>query len=105
MSAAETLHKSTRLLSYSSLAVERHAPDAPDAVHNEAAIRIAGYIYDQPNAGRGLGFANAMRNSGAAAILLPYRIHRAGSVANAVRGCRYSARPHAADPNLRADGH
>ena len=78
-SAAETA-QSTRLLSYSSLAVERHAPDAPDAVHNESVIRLAAYIYDQPNAGRGLAYANALRNSGAAAILLPYRVHRAGSV-------------------------
>ena len=46
---------------------------------NEAAIRLAGYLFDQPNAGRGLSFANAGRNSGAWAILLPFRVHRAGS--------------------------
>ena len=78
-SDAETA-QATRLLSYSSLAVERHAPKAPDAVHNEAVIRIAGYLFDQPNAGRGAVYANAMRNSGASSILLPYRVHRAGSV-------------------------
>ena len=33
---------------------------------------------DMPEAGRGDGYANALRNSGAARILLPYRIHRAG---------------------------
>ena len=81
-SAVETA-QSTRLLAYATAAVEKHAPDAPDAVHNEAAIRIASYIYDQPHAGRGLAYANALRNSGASSILLPYRVHRAGSVAQA----------------------
>ena len=38
----------------------------------------------RPNAGRGLSFAHALRNSGAAAILLPYRIHRAGSTGEAI---------------------
>ena len=55
--------------------------DAPEATANEAVIRLAAYIYDQPNAGRGVMYANAMRSSGASAILLPYRIIRAGSTA------------------------
>ena len=80
----EELAEVTRLLAYGLVAVEKHAPDAPDAVQNEALIRLAGYLFDQPNAGRGLSFANAFRNSGAAAILLPYRIHRAGSTGDAV---------------------
>ena len=57
---------------------------APEAAVNEAAIRLAGYLFDQPNAGRGLSFANAGRNSGAWAILLPFRVHRAGSTGEAV---------------------
>ena len=68
-----------RLLAYAKVTVERHAPDAPDAVHNEAAIRLAAYLYDQENAARGMGFASAIRNSGAASVLLTYRVHRAGS--------------------------
>ena len=47
-------------------------------------MRLAGYLFDQPNAGRGLPFANAGRNSGAWAILLPFRVHRAGSTGEAV---------------------
>ena len=74
----------TRLLSYATVAVEHHAPDAPDVVHNEAVVRLAGYLYDAPNAASRTNYANAMRNSGAARILLPYRIHRAGSVTGAV---------------------
>ena len=75
--------EATRLLAYSAAAVLKHAPDAPDTASNEAAIRLAGYLFDMPNAGRGMGYANALRNSGASAILLPYRIHRAGNVAEA----------------------
>ena len=43
-----------RLLAYATEAVEQHAPDAPEATQNEAVIRLAAYLYDQPNAGRGL---------------------------------------------------
>ena len=68
--------EATRLLSFATLTVEKHAPDAPDPAHNEAAIRLAAYLYDQENAARGPGFASAFRNSGAASILLPYRVHR-----------------------------
>ena len=83
-SSAEETDQATRLLAYVATAVTKHAPDAPDVVQNEAAIRLAGYLFDQPNAGRGVGYADALRNSGAAAILLPYRVHRAGSTAEAV---------------------
>ena len=79
----EELSESGRLLAYATEAVTRHAPNAPDVAHNEAAIRLAGYLFDMPNAGRGAGYADALRNSGAAAILLPHRIHRAGSTGEA----------------------
>ena len=83
-SSTEETEEATRLLAYSSEAVLRHAPSATDTALNEAAIRLSGFLYDQPNAGRGLSFAHALRNSGAAAILLPYRIHRAGSTSEAI---------------------
>ena len=70
----------TRLLGYATVAVFHHAPDAPDVVHNEAAIRLAGYLFDQPNAASRTNYANALRNSGAGRILLPWRVHRAGNV-------------------------
>ena len=81
---AEETAEATRLLAYATEAVTRHAPDAPAVVANEAAIRLCGYLYDQPNAGRGVVYADAMRNSGARAILLPHRVHRAGAVVEAV---------------------
>ena len=86
-SSTEETAEATRLLAYSSEAVLRHAPSATDTALNEAAIRLSGFLYDQPNAGRGLSFAHALRNSGAAAILLPYRIHRAGSYKRSNSGC------------------
>ena len=81
---AETA-QATRLLSYATAAVEKHAPEAESTIiQNEAVVRLAGYLFDAPTAGRGAVYANALRNSGAAAILLPYRIHRAGSVEGSV---------------------
>lgn len=68
----------TRLLAYATEAVVKHAPNASDVVHDEAVRRLVGHLFDQPEASRSDAYANAMRNSGAARILLPYRIHRAG---------------------------
>ena len=86
--SAEEVAEATRLLAYVTAAISTHLADAyedaPEAVVNEAGIRLAGYLFDQPNAGRGLSFANAGRNSGAWAILLPFRVHRAGSTGEAV---------------------
>ena len=78
--SAEETAEITRLLGYCSLEVERHAPTAPDVVHNEAAIRLASYLYDQPSTSSRANFANALRNSGAARMLLPFRVHKVGSV-------------------------
>lgn len=78
---AEVNAEITRLLASTSAMVERHAPDAPDTIQNEAVIRVAGYVYDQPTASRGDSYANAMRSSGAARFLLPWVEHRAGAVA------------------------
>ena len=40
--------------------------------------RLVGHYFDQPEAARGNTYANAMMNSGAGRILLPYRIRRLG---------------------------
>ena len=73
----------TALLDYATAEVTRIAPNAPDVVHNRAAISIVGYIYDRPTAGRMTIYSNSIRNSGAGAMLLPYRTHRGGSTATA----------------------
>ena len=86
--SAEEVAEATRLLAYTTAAITQHLGTSygavPEAIVNEAAIRLAGYLYDQPNAGRGLSYANAGRNSGAWAMLLPFRIHRAGSTGEVV---------------------
>ena len=52
----------------------------PEPITDEAAIRVAAYLYDQPAASRTQSFANALRNSGAVSLLAPHRIQRAGSI-------------------------
>ncbi len=77
--SSEETAEASRLLAYATEAVTKHAPDAPDVAHNEAAIRVAGYLFDSPFAARNAAFANSLRNSGAGSILLPYRQHRVGA--------------------------
>ena len=83
---AETA-EATRLLGYATETISDYLGSAyegtAETVVSEAAIRLSGYLFDQPYASRGTGFAASLANSGAGAILLPYRIHRAGSVAEA----------------------
>ena len=74
----EELAETTRLLEYCSLAVTQHAPSAPDVAHDESTRRLAGFLFDMPEASRGDGYANALRSSGAMRMLLPYRVHRLG---------------------------
>ena len=78
--SAEETAEITRLLGYATAAVTKHAVNAPEEIANEAVVRLAGYLFDSPTAARGATFANALTNSGAAAALLPYRVHRAGLV-------------------------
>ena len=84
----EEVAEATRLLAFTTEAISRHLgaayEAAPEVIVNEAAIRLAGYLFDQPNAGRGVSFANAGRYSGSWTLLLPYRVHRAGSTGEAV---------------------
>ena len=75
---AEELAEVTRILAYATDAVVVHVPNAPTTAHNEAVRRLVGYLFDMPEAARGDAYANALRNSGAQRMLLPYRRHRAG---------------------------
>ena len=73
------------------LTVDKYAPDAPHALSNEAAVRFTGYLlqadYGTVRA-EALGpksveyvtnHAAAFRNSGAAALLSPYKHRRGGA--------------------------
>lgn len=53
-SSPDETAQATRLLTYANEAVTLHAPDAPDTAHNEAAIRVAGYLFDMPTAAGGV---------------------------------------------------
>ena len=73
--------------------VERYAPDAPDAILDEAVIRCAGWLLETPagavrsettgdvrttfDGGRSLG---ALRHSGAMGLLTAFKIRRAGAI-------------------------
>ena len=70
-----------RLLAVAVASVTAYAGDAPpDDVADEAAIRFAAYLYDAPGAGANADYAAAFRNSGAAALLAPWRTIGAGVV-------------------------
>ena len=77
--APEILSEITRLRSVAILQVEKHASEAPDAVKTEAVVRWVGYAFDRPTVARGTGLANSLVNSGAGALLLPWRVIRAGT--------------------------
>ena len=77
--SAEELAEATRLHAYATEAITKQAPAAPDVAANEAAIRLTGYLFDQPTASRADSYANAMRNSGAGRMMLPYVTHSFGS--------------------------
>ena len=67
----------SRYLGVAEALVEQQAASAPEAVQDEAVIRMAGYLYDSPTASPGKGFADAFTNSGAAALLSRWRVLRA----------------------------
>ena len=81
---AEELAEITRVLGIATAHIARYLDDAyadADAVTlNGAAVQLARFLYDQPTVSPGVGYANAMRFSGASNLLFGFRIHRAGLV-------------------------
>lgn len=69
-----------RILASTTVLVERHAPDAPDAIHNECVVRASGWLFDLNPAQR-TAAGDVLRQSGGLALMLPWRVHRAGSTA------------------------
>ena len=72
--------------------VGRHAPGAPGEIKDEAVVRCAGWLADQPMASvrdettgdistsYNTASLSALRHSGAMALLAPWRIYRAGVI-------------------------
>ena len=77
---AAEIEQLNRILNYAMTAVENLASGAPDAVKDEAIVRISAYAYDRPLVAKGTAYADVIRNSGAASALLPYRSHRARAI-------------------------
>ena len=81
-----------RLGSTAAALVQRYAPDAPQPVKNEAVIRCAGWLHEQPPAAirsERIGdietayvatHTGALRHSGAMALLSPWMVRRAGAI-------------------------
>ena len=68
-----------RLLGVSQAFVLIAAPDAPEAIADEATIRMTATLYDSPTAAPGDRYAAAWRNSGAEGLVSRWVVRRAGS--------------------------
>ena len=89
---AVTAAQAARMLPVASALVERYAPAAPVAVQNEAAIRVCGYLSQQPESAQrsdrigdvetqwAPNNLSALRHSGGMAILSPWKQRRAGAI-------------------------
>ena len=60
------------------MAVVEYAPDAPDAMHDAAVVRLLGWMWDAEPTDPAVG--RAIHVSGAAPLLAPFRKHRAGAI-------------------------
>ena len=72
--------------------VERYGPEAPQGIRNEALLRCAGWLAQQPNAsirservgdistGYSPMLTGALRYSGAMSLLSPFKIRRGGLI-------------------------
>ena len=77
-----------RLLAVATALVEMYAPDAEASISNEAAIRTAGWLAEQPSAAirsetegdvttsYAPTMMSALRHSGAMALLSPFKVRR-----------------------------
>lgn len=83
--------EATRLLPVCSAIVTRYASGAPDAIHNEAVIRLAGYLRNQTPGLQvekigDLGVIQPsnqslmLRHSGASGLLTPFRVRTCGPI-------------------------
>ena len=75
-----------RLAGVAAALVESYAPEAPQAIQDEASIRVAGYLFDIAPDDRNIP-QNAFVSSGAMALLSFWREQRA----TPIRGYRESA--------------
>ena len=74
----------SRIRDYAVVAIMQYLGDAfddvDDVVLNMACTLLTGWLYDRPTTTAGVGFANAIKFSGAIRTLFPYKIHNVGIV-------------------------
>ena len=75
----------TRIRDYAVVAISQHLTVAvydvaPVPVLDMATSLLLGYLYDKPTVSGGVSLANALKFSGAARVLFPYRLHSVGMV-------------------------
>ena len=87
-----SVKRATRVLAVAAELVTDYAPDAPDVIHNEAVIRLGGWLLQSDYGGvrsESLGpqsvdyttnHAAAFRTSGAMMLLTRYKRRRAGAI-------------------------
>ena len=93
--AAETgvsVARAGKLVVAATALVERYAPEAPEAIRDEATIRTAGWLAEQPagavrsesvgdiSTAFAPAMTSALRHSGAMALLSPWKVRRAGAI-------------------------
>lgn len=81
---APILTAGTVLHASASAEITRHAPAAPDAVANAALVRMLAHLWELDAASNPRGYQSALRNSGAAGSLAPWRSKRAGIIAEVI---------------------
>ena len=85
-------HVTARLGATAAALVERYAPDAPQAIKDEAVIRASGWLRMSPSYGARMesegeisttfspSATGALRASGGMSLLSPWKIRRAGAI-------------------------
>ena len=83
-STSEETTEVGRIRDYAIIAISQHLgdayDDAPSDVVNMAATLLTGWLYERPTTTAGVGFANAIKFSGAVRTLFPYKVHNVGLV-------------------------
>ena len=91
--ASADLTRAGHLLATAWERVRTYAPSAPEQIHREAIVRLAGYLWGSDFGGivsetsvadakveYVVNHGNAFRNSGAAGLLSSWRVRRAGAI-------------------------
>ena len=75
-----TMTRLERILGHAQAAVTSYAPLAPEPTQDLATIRLSGWLFQYDTIGRESANTNPFRQSGAAAMLAPYRKQRAQAI-------------------------